>query len=166
MGDRITQPFEPYDPEPSGYDWDYAEDEDHGPPRILWGRVAILGTALLLAFLLGRATAPEGVSQEEFDAVRRARAELEAQVEQLRAQPVATPTPEPTPAAEDTPDEDARAEVEGETYVVKSGDTLRGIAEQFYGDPTLDDLIADANDITDPTQLRVGQELIIPPKPE
>lgn len=161
MGDRITQPFEPYEPEHS-YDWDYAEDDNERPPRVLWGRVAILGGALLLAFLLGRTTAPEGISQEEFDALRRTRAELEAEVERLQAQPVVTPTPAATTTAEGSPEPVA----EGETYEVKSGDTLRGIAERFYGDPTLDDLIAEANDITDPTQLRVGQVLTIPPKPE
>lgn len=161
MGDRMTQPFEPYEPEHS-YDWDYAEETDERPPRVLWGRVAILGAALVLAFLLGRSTAPQGVSQQEFDALRRARAELEAQLEQARAQPVVTPTPEVT----GTPEATTEPEAEGQTYVVQAGDTLRGIAERFYDDPTLDDLIAEANDITDPTQLRIGQELTIPPKPD
>ncbi|HEV3472353.1 MAG TPA: LysM peptidoglycan-binding domain-containing protein, partial [Actinomycetota bacterium] len=67
----------------------------------------------------------------------------------------------PTPDAETTP----AAGGEGETYIVKSGDTLAGIAIKFYGDASLDDLIAEANGIEDPQSLRPGDELIIPPEP-
>jgi nucleoid-associated protein YgaU len=49
---------------------------------------------------------------------------------------------------------------------VQAGDTLTTIAEDFYKDASLADFIAEANSITDATQLSVGAEIIIPPKPE
>ncbi|MGQ9626268.1 MAG: LysM peptidoglycan-binding domain-containing protein [Anaerolineae bacterium] len=58
-----------------------------------------------------------------------------------------TPTPTATPTLRIT------------THVVERGDTLLAIARQ-YG-VTVDDLM-DANNIRDPTSLRVGEELIIP----
>ena len=47
----------------------------------------------------------------------------------------------------------------GDTYTVQSGDTLGKIARQF---DTTAQAIAEANDITVTTTLRVGQELKIP----
>lgn len=49
--------------------------------------------------------------------------------------------------------------VDGGTYVVQPGDTLRGIANITGAGSHL---IADANDLVDPYIIRVGQELIIP----
>jgi LysM repeat protein len=67
--------------------------------------------------------------------------------------PVTTPTPEPTvtatPSASCTPT----------TYTVEAGDLLSVLADSF--DIPLDDLI-EANDITDPDLIQVGQELVIP----
>jgi LysM repeat protein len=48
----------------------------------------------------------------------------------------------------------------GDTYVVKSGDSLWSIAEQHNS--TVDAIVA-ANSITNPAELQVGQELVIPP---
>jgi len=50
-------------------------------------------------------------------------------------------------------------------YKVKSGDTLSGIAQRFYGDGSLFDLIAAANGIADPNSIPVGQTLTIPDLP-
>ena len=77
--------------------------------------------------------------------------------------PTPTPTimiirPSPTAVVEPT-----APPAEGTTYVVKSGDTLSGIASQFPGVTYLD--IANANNLEDPYPLQVGQELIIPPPP-
>jgi len=47
--------------------------------------------------------------------------------------------------------------------VVKQGDTLSWIAGKEYGNPAEWRIIADANGISDPMRLRVGQELLIPP---
>jgi nucleoid-associated protein YgaU len=51
-------------------------------------------------------------------------------------------------------------------YTVKSGDTLSNIAQSYYGNAQLYTIIQDANGITNPANLRIGQELIIPPKPD
>ena len=162
MGDRRTEPLEPYEPAEPAYDWDY---DDAGPrrPNVLWGRVALLGALFLLAFLLGRWTAPEGASPEELRQTRAELREAQDRIEVLENQ-AAQPTPTPTDLApEESPaEEDEEEEPEGTVYVVEPGDTLVLIAEQECGDPALDELIADANGITDPTQLSVGDELIIP----
>ena len=54
--------------------------------------------------------------------------------------------------------------VSQEKYVVKSGDTLNGIAYRFYGKYNEAKIqeIQRINEITNPASLRVGQELIIP----
>lgn len=162
--DEHTESFEPI--EPDSYEWDYEEARDRGP-RVLWGRVVALGLFLILAFLFGRWTAPAPTLTAKLDD---ARAELEAAdrkiaslEDQLAAQsaPEEETQPTPTPADEQTP----AASGKERTYIVKSGDTLAGIAVRFYGDSTLDDVIAEANDITDPTSITPGQKLIIPPKP-
>ncbi|HMS32567.1 MAG TPA: LysM peptidoglycan-binding domain-containing protein [Ignavibacteria bacterium] len=48
------------------------------------------------------------------------------------------------------------------TYVVKSGDTLSKIAKEFYGDANKYMEIANANNISNPDKIDVGQELKIP----
>ena len=49
-------------------------------------------------------------------------------------------------------------------YVVKSGDTLSKIAEEFYGDKMLYDRIFNANRdvLQDPHKIKPGQKLLIP----
>ncbi len=101
MGDRMTETFEPYRPDTS-YDLDYEEEPQPGRTgRVLWGRVAILGVALLLAFLFGRATAggSEGVPQSDFDEVVAERDDLEAQVADLESDLAAAQQPPPPPAS-------------------------------------------------------------------
>jgi hypothetical protein len=66
--------------------------------------------------------------------------------------PQPSPTPTATPAA-------ALGEC-GETYTVEAGDSPSGIAEKCGVD--LNDLM-ELNDIDDPRNLRVGQELKLPP---
>lgn len=48
------------------------------------------------------------------------------------------------------------------TYVVKSGDTLSKISKEFYGDANKYMEIANANNISNPDKINVGQELKIP----
>lgn len=64
----------------------------------------------------------------------------------------ATPSDTPTPTATPTP----------VIYVIKAGDTLLPIARQFG--VTVED-IQNANGITDPRRLSIGQEIIIPAPP-
>lgn len=152
------EPLESYEDE--SYDWDYDEEPRRGP-KIFWGRVLLLGAFLILAFLLGRATAGSGVPQERVDALRAQLAEKDDEIARLEAAQETEPEPEPT--TEPSPADTATIP-EGETYVVAQGDTLRDIAEDFYGDATLDDCIAEANGIDDPEALSVGSELTIPPE--
>jgi LysM repeat protein len=62
------------------------------------------------------------------------------------ATPDASPTPEPTP--------------EQVVYTIKSGDTLFDISQQFQISV---DVILGANpEVTDPGNLKIGQQIIIP----
>ena len=53
-----------------------------------------------------------------------------------------------------------------QSYVVKAGDTLSKIAQEFYGDANRWTEIFEANkdQIDDPNVIQVGQKLRIPPK--
>ena len=50
----------------------------------------------------------------------------------------------------------------GAMYVVQSGDNLSKISKSFYGNPNEYTKIAQANSISDPDKIRVGQQLKIP----
>jgi len=58
----------------------------------------------------------------------------------------------------------SRAAVGGE-YVVRNGDTLESISQQFYGTSTLYPVIMKANKIDNGRDVLMGQKLIIPPRP-
>jgi len=69
---------------------------------------------------------------------------------------------EKAPAATDK--NAAQSAVAGDEYIVKSGDTLGKIAQQFYGDARRSDLILRANPALagNPDVLRIGMKLVIP----
>jgi nucleoid-associated protein YgaU len=160
--DKETTPFQAAQPGPED-DWEYETDRSRG--RILWGRILVLAVALLLAFLAGRLTAG-GNGSVSAASFARAKKDLAAARATIAAQnAVPSPTAEVTPESTPTPEPTASATAEGTTYTVKSGDTLRGIAAKFYGDSSLDDVIAEANNISDPTLVHPGTTLLIPPKP-
>jgi len=167
MSDRETESFTPYEPQTS-YDWDYGEEPPRNAGRdtqnILWGRLIALGVLALIAFFLGRWSAPNGVDEERLASLRRQANQAEARAEELQAaleaQPTMTPTPAVTVGDQDDTAEDAT--FDGRTYTVVAGDTLRDIADRFCGDPTQADVIADFNAIADPTLISPGQELKIP----
>jgi nucleoid-associated protein YgaU len=50
-------------------------------------------------------------------------------------------------------------------YVIKEGDTLKSIAEKYYGMPTKERTIADLNFIENPSSVKVGEEIIVDVKP-
>ena len=54
----------------------------------------------------------------------------------------------------------------GQTYTVKSGDTLSKISKQFYGDSNeyMRIFYANRNTLNDPNKIQVGQQLTIPAK--
>ncbi|WP_211178168.1 LysM peptidoglycan-binding domain-containing protein [Pseudonocardia acidicola] len=74
----------------------------------------------------------------------------EKAAEEAAAAAAAPPPPAPPPPAAPR------------TYVVVPGDTLSGIAEQFYGDAGRYPQIAQANGIDNPDLIQPGQELVIP----
>ena len=165
MDDGRTEPFEPYQPETS-YDWDYEEQPPRGPaPKILWGRIALLAAVFLVAFLIGRATGGGGgVSQESYDSLKRQNNSLEQELAAAKEELKNPPDQNASPAATATAAATEAPEGDSVTYIVKPGDTLSGIADKYYDDPSLADFIAEANGI-DPGGLRPGIELTIPPKP-
>lgn len=67
----------------------------------------------------------------------------------------------PQPAAAG---EGSRNRSAGQTYTVKSGDTLSKIAKQFYGNASEYNKIFEANrdKLSDPDKIQAGQELVIP----
>jgi outer membrane murein-binding lipoprotein Lpp len=178
--DERTEVIDPYEPpEDPAYDWEYDDEPAYRRgPRVLWGRLVVLGVVLLVAFLIGRATGGGGIPQEDLNAARAERNDAQTQVQDLQQEVAqlenqnealqnsleeaeAAETPTDTTGEEDTAEEPA-----GETYVIQQDDTLRDIAIEFYGDATLDDYIAEANDIADPSLISAGVEIIIPPDPE
>jgi nucleoid-associated protein YgaU len=53
----------------------------------------------------------------------------------------------------------------GQTYTVKSGDTLSKISKQFYGDANdyMRIFYANRDKLRDPDKIQVGQQLMVPP---
>lgn len=51
------------------------------------------------------------------------------------------------------------AEIKGKSYIVQEGDTLTDIAQRGFGDMNKYDELAKANNITNPDQITVGQEI-------
>lgn len=180
----LIEPYRPHDSAASheydyddDYDYDVEPEGDRAPDaqgRVLWGRVAILAGALLLAFIVGRAGAPNGIPEEDLRAARAETRAAEEEADQLREQ-IATLEAETQGVDEEKAtgsgraaqdEEAAEPAAENEVYLVQGGDTLSKIAEKFYGNAALDDFLAEANPDVNPLALRVGQEIIIPPKPK
>lgn len=53
----------------------------------------------------------------------------------------------------------------GQTYTVKSGDTLSKVSKQFYGDANeyMRIFYANRDQLKDPDRIQVGQQLVVPP---
>jgi nucleoid-associated protein YgaU len=162
----MSQEIRPLPPQEPGRPAPEVQDEPAPEYRILWGRVALLALGLAAAFLAGRTTAPDP-SADTLAETRQDLEEARAEVADLRAR-IEAEAAQPTPAPETATEVDEAAEPagEGRVHVVEAGQTLRSIALKYYEDATLDDVIADANGITDPEQLSVGIELVIPKRPE
>ena len=79
-------------------------------------------------------------------------------------QPEATPTPEPTPEVtveSETPQTQA-AVAQPTAYTIRKGDTLIGISLRNYGSNTKVSEICALNGITDPDDIKIGQEILLP----
>jgi nucleoid-associated protein YgaU len=162
MRDR-TEPLAPYEPEPEpSYEWDY-EDERSSRPKVLWGRIVILAIVLILAYLLGRSTAPEGISETTLEQARGESAQLEEENQSLANQVEELEAAQESPGPTTTTEAGGTGETgEVDTYTVRRGDTLTSIAEDVCEDPTLDNAIGELNDISEPEQLSVGTDIQIP----
>ncbi|CAN5277976.1 hypothetical protein BH23ACT9_BH23ACT9_36090 [soil metagenome] len=171
-------------------DFDYEGAEDFGG-RILWGRIAIFGFALLLMLILGRCTAGGGADEDQLAALQASNtdaqaalaqkdasiAQLQQQLVDARAQEAPTTPGTGTGDGTDgtlggttgtTPPADATTtDASGNrTYVVQAGDTLSTIAQSVYNDPTAFGVIAQANNLGGNNVLQVGDTLIIPDNPD
>ncbi|HET7481532.1 MAG TPA: LysM peptidoglycan-binding domain-containing protein [Actinomycetota bacterium] len=164
MSDRETETFSPYEPQPT-YDWDVAEEKPERP-NILWGRAVVLAGVLLVAFFIGRASAPNGIPSERVRALnrdlQRAQDENEQLKQTLAQQQAVTPTPTPSVTVGGGGDTNTDTTFNGKVYVVQSGDTLREIADRFCGDPTKDDILVDFNGLADGSDIHPGDEIKIP----
>lgn len=154
--------------------------KESGPGlRVFWGRLVALAFAIGLSFVAGWLVAPRNVDTARLRGLEAEVADARARIGDLESAAAETDAPPgtgfgtearetPGPQAEDDgPVEDETSEeVPVETYVVKPGDTLQGIAQQFYEDPGLDDVIAEANGLENPALIHSGLELRIPERPE
>lgn len=165
----MTEPLEPYRPAESHDDeWGYDQEEEQHP-RVLWGRVAVLTGMLLVAFFIGRTTKSSGVPESELTKAETQIADLQKENEDLKSELAAAQTEQAAapidPASDPTTSDDGETsstQEAGMNYTVRSGDTLTTIAEEFYGDPSLDDFLAEYNEIDDPSSLAVGQTIFLP----
>ena len=157
-------------------DHDYELEEDYAP-RILWGRLAFFLLAIVLAFSVGRCTKSSGVDEDTFTAEQQRVLELQSENTVLQQQLDAAAANDGANQGGDQGADDGGAVAseapqaseepvgEGQTYTVQPNDTLTTIAQKFYGEQSKYDLIVDANNLSDDTPLRVGQELVIPEEP-
>lgn len=158
------------------------EDEPYRGTQILWGRVLVLLLALALAFWLGTTFGGDASAQTELADQRAEIIRLESEIAALEAEVAAVDAggaarEEEAPASEASAGDggngngDARSEPAeepdngGSEYVIQSGDSLASIAQEVYGDPTLWREIAQANDLSEPYALSVGDTLDIPEQP-
>lgn len=144
-------------------DYEYDDSHDDYGGRILWGRFAFWGIALLLMFLLGRFTAGDGVPKSELDTANEQIIELAAENEELR-QEVETLRASASQGGEGQEEQptDTPTETPARTYEVQSGDTLNSIAQRECGGIRFAAPIAELNSLDESNRLRVGQVLTLP----
>lgn len=139
---------------------DYGEEPAslRGPSRG-WARMVAV---LLLLLILGGA----GVQGYRWYANRLTDAEgappeviAEMQTETSQEEPVVKVTPGPAPTEVVLPPVGPRL------HIVEHGESLWTIAEKYYGDATLYQLIVEANNISDPSRITAGITLVVPEKP-
>lgn len=165
---------------------------DERPPNVLWGRVIVLGVALLLVFLLGRATG--GASNGELETLQERVESLQAQNDQLEAaarsratspppppaadpaagegsDPAASPAPGGAPVQGASPSPSPSPESGGASttlpaeYTVQSGENFSTISRDFYGSASFAKCIMQANEYAEATDLKAGDDITIPEKP-
>jgi nucleoid-associated protein YgaU len=106
-----------------------------------------------------KTSTPPAISREALDAILGTTTEPPAATP--AKQTIATGTDRADVSGTDSKT-DSSAPFAGGTYTVQPGDTFSSIATKHYGDESRWFNIAQANPTTDPTRLRVGQELKLP----
>jgi LysM repeat protein len=128
-----------------------------GVPERVSGQLilAVLMVFAFVAVILSRTTSPEPAASPK----------PSSPAITATARPTVRPTPRPTPSPSASspaasPSASAAAAIPSpQTYTVRRGDTLGAIAERFG--VTIREL-SEANGITDPSLLRIGQVITIP----
>ena len=77
-------------------------------------------------------------------------------------QPEATPEPTPEVTAEPEASQTQATMAQPTAYTIKKGDTLIGISLRNYGSNTKVSEICALNGITDPDDIKIGQEILLP----
>ena len=77
-------------------------------------------------------------------------------------QPELTPEPTPEVTAEPEPPQTQEAVAQPTAYTIKKGDTLIGISLRNYGNNAKVSEICVLNGITDPDDIKIGQEILLP----
>ncbi len=138
-------------------------------PLILAGLGVLFLAMLLLPNFAGGSSGPRGVTPPQSQAPSAPLSEVSGVQEppaEEQVQPPAQDLPvqgepalEPPVQEEVLPPADETVFVEGELYVVQDGDNLWDIAQSFG--ITVDAIVA-ANEMENPEDLQLGQELVIP----
>lgn len=166
-------------PQAQSHVFDYLRFGESYTSLVLGIIVVIVATVLLLAFVhnrqAGKNVAQTQQTKEEPIAISEgAQLTVTKEVPETPTEMPATPTkkaeptqaPTPTkvvkPTATPMPPKPAKPLVTGKTYTVVAGDNLWSIAEKTYksGYNWVD--IAKANDLADPSDIHVGNKLILP----
>lgn len=84
------------------------------------------------------------------------------QDQQPEPTPEATPKPMPEVTAKPEPPQTQEAVAQPTAYTIKKGDTLIGISLRNYGSNTKVSEICALNGITDPDDIKIGQEILLP----
>ncbi|NLJ81172.1 MAG: LysM peptidoglycan-binding domain-containing protein [Firmicutes bacterium] len=144
-----------------------------GRPRISWLRLGFL--TLLLALLAGAGVygfswlkefvlPPSQPPKAETLVVESPLPEISLSREKAGAEE--EKGPESREEAVAPPEAVASPEPSYDQYVVVAGDNLWRIADKLWGDPSLFRFLAEENEIENPSIIRVGRVLKVPPKPE
>ncbi len=143
-----------------------------GSGNILWGRLAIWGTALLAVFLVGfifGSSGGDSVSKKSYDELKKNFAEESSKTAELEVKLANAETEVQKSQSDnnegDNSNSDPNSEDTPNSYTIKSGDTYWGIAQKIYGDGSLYTIILDANGLTKNSSIKAGDEIEIPPKP-
>lgn len=126
--------------------------------RILTAAMASLAAAALTG------CTPAGPKTTAIEAVERPLDELmpaptPAEATTVLEFPTVEPTPVPVPTFEPPPPSPEKART---LHAVQAGDTLMSIARKYYDDASRYKDIAEANNISDPDEIYIGQVLKIP----